>query len=77
MAAPAIGEGWRSDPLAVWLMTNSYRPNAEHDFFAEFCARLSAEGIDIARAFFPEGREASFVNGVLDHMAREAKPDAF
>ena len=36
-----------------------------------------SEYVDIARAFFPEGREASFVNGVLDHMAREAKPDAF
>lgn len=35
------------------------------------------EFVDIAGAFFPEGREASFVNGVLDHMAREAKPEAF
>lgn len=36
-----------------------------------------SEYVDIARAFFPEGREANFVNGVLDHMAREAKPEAF
>ena len=35
------------------------------------------EFVDIAGAFFPEGREPSFVNAVLDHMAREAKPDAF
>lgn len=35
------------------------------------------EFVDIARAFFPEGREANFVNAVLDHMAREAKPEAF
>ena len=35
------------------------------------------EFVDIAKAFFPEGREAKFVNAVLDHMAREAKPDAF
>ena len=35
------------------------------------------EFVDIAGAFFPEGREASFVNAVLDHMAREAKPEAF
>ena len=35
------------------------------------------EFVDIARAFYPEGREASFVNAVLDHMAREAKPEAF
>ena len=36
-----------------------------------------SEFVEIARAFFPEGREAKFVNAVLDHMAREAKPDAF
>ncbi|MCU9839142.1 transcription antitermination factor NusB [Ruegeria sp. WL0004] len=35
------------------------------------------EFVDIARAFFPEGRETSFVNAVLDHMAREARPEAF
>ncbi|VDC33066.1 transcription antitermination factor NusB [Pseudogemmobacter humi] len=35
------------------------------------------EFVDIARAFFPEGRESGFVNAVLDHMAREAKPGAF
>ncbi len=35
------------------------------------------EFVDVAKAFFPEGREAKFVNAVLDHMAREAKPDTF
>ncbi len=35
------------------------------------------EFVDVARAFFPEGKEAKFVNAVLDHMAREAKPEAF
>jgi N utilization substance protein B len=35
------------------------------------------EYVDVARAFFPEGREAKFVNAVLDHMARETKPEAF
>jgi len=35
------------------------------------------EYVDVARAFFPEGREPKFVNAVLDHMAREARPDAF
>ena len=35
------------------------------------------EYVDVADAFYPEGREKSFVNAVLDHMAREAKPDAF
>ena len=36
-----------------------------------------AEFVDIAQAFFPDGREPKFVNAVLDHMAREAKPEAF
>ena len=35
------------------------------------------EFVDIAKAFFPEGKEAKFVNAVLDHMAREARPEAF
>ena len=35
------------------------------------------EFVDVAKAFFPDGREPKFVNAVLDHMAREAKPDAF
>ncbi len=35
------------------------------------------EFVEVARAFFPEGKEAGFVNAVLDHMAREAKPEAF
>ena len=33
--------------------------------------------VDVAKAFFPDGKESKFVNAVLDHMAREAKPSAF
>lgn len=36
-----------------------------------------SEYVDVAKAFFPEGREASFVNAVLDHMAHEVQPEAF
>ncbi len=35
------------------------------------------EFVDVARAFFPDGKEPKFVNAVLDHMAREADPEAF
>jgi N utilization substance protein B len=35
------------------------------------------EFVDIAKSFYPDGREPKFVNAVLDHMAREAKPEAF
>jgi transcription antitermination protein NusB len=35
------------------------------------------EYVGVAQAFFPEGKESQFVNAVLDHMAREAQPQAF
>lgn len=35
------------------------------------------EYVDVAKAFFDGGKEPQFVNAVLDHMAREARPDAF
>lgn len=35
------------------------------------------EFVAIAQAFFPEGKESGFVNAVLDHMAREARPALF
>jgi N utilization substance protein B len=35
------------------------------------------EYVDVAVAFFPDGKEPKFVNAVLDHMAREARPEAF
>ena len=33
------------------------------------------EYVDIAKAFFPDGKEGKFVNAVLDHMAHEAHPE--
>lgn len=36
-----------------------------------------SEYLDLATAFFPDGKEARFVNAVLDHMAHEARPEAF
>ncbi|WP_397543280.1 transcription antitermination factor NusB [Roseovarius salis] len=36
-----------------------------------------AEFVDIAKSFYPDGREPRLVNAVLDHMAREARPEAF
>lgn len=38
---------------------------------------IITEYVTVADAFFPEGREARFVNAVLDHIAREARPEAF
>ncbi|MGB7243605.1 MAG: transcription antitermination factor NusB [Sulfitobacter sp.] len=36
-----------------------------------------SEYVDVARAFFPDSKEPKFVNAVLDHMAHEARPEAF
>ena len=35
------------------------------------------EYVEVALAFSPDGKERGFVNAVLDHMAREAKPESF
>ena len=35
------------------------------------------EFVDVAKAFFPDGKEPKFVNAVLDFMAHEAKPGGF
>ena len=35
------------------------------------------EYIQVAEAFAPDSKEPRFVNAVLDHMAREARPEAF
>ncbi|NBD29660.1 MAG: transcription antitermination factor NusB [Alphaproteobacteria bacterium] len=38
---------------------------------------IISEYVDVARAFFSDGEEPKFVNAVLDHMAREFRPEAF
>ncbi|PIE08495.1 MAG: transcription antitermination factor NusB [Rhodobacterales bacterium] len=35
------------------------------------------EFVEVAGAFFPEGDEPKFANAVLDHMARDARPEDF
>ena len=35
------------------------------------------EYVEVDLAFSPDGKERGFVNAVLDHMAREAKPESF
>ena len=35
------------------------------------------EYVDVAAAFFPDGKEPSFVNAVLDHMGREDRASEF
>ena len=36
-----------------------------------------SEFVEVTKAFFPEGKQAGLVNGVLDKMARQLQPEAF
>ena len=36
-----------------------------------------SEFVDVAKAFYPDGREPKLTNGVLDHMAHALTPEAF
>ena len=69
---------WPIDRIDPTLRRFSARPARELDRGGARRPKVVInEYVDVARAFFPEGREAKFVNAVLDHMAREAKPEAF
>jgi N utilization substance protein B len=35
------------------------------------------EYVDLAKAFFPDGKESKFVNAVLDHMGHELRPEGW
>ena len=64
----------RIDPVIRALFRAA---GAEFSFPATPPKVVINEYVDVANAFFPEGREPKFVNAVLDHMAREARPEAF
>lgn len=77
MTDRALAENWpinRIDPTLRALFRAAGAELTEGDAPPKV---VITEFVDIAKAFFPEGREPKFVNAVLDHMAREAKPDAF
>jgi N utilization substance protein B len=38
---------------------------------------IISEFVDVTKAFFPEGKEAKFVNAVLDTVTREARGETF
>jgi len=77
MTDRALAENWpinRIDPTLRALFRAAGAELTEGDAPPKV---VITEFVDIAKAFFPEGREPKFVNAVLDHMAREAKPEAF
>lgn len=76
MADRALSEDWPIDRIDPTIRAILRAAGAEL-----LCAdtppkAVISEFVDIASSFFPEGRQAKFVNGVLDAMAREARPGA-
>ncbi len=77
LADRAIVEKWRIDRIDPTLRALFRAAGAELVIAETPPKVVISEFVDVAKAFFPEGREPRFVNGVLDHMAREARPEAF
>ncbi len=77
MADRAIAANWTIDRIDPTLRA-LFRAAGAELVAADTPPRVViTEYVDVADAFYPEGREKGFVNAVLDHMAREARPDAF
>ncbi len=77
MTDRALAENWPINRIDPTLRALFRAAGAELTEGAAPPKVVISEFVDVAKAFFPEGKEARFVNAVLDHMAREAKPDAF
>ncbi|MEM6593402.1 MAG: transcription antitermination factor NusB [Pseudomonadota bacterium] len=77
LADRAIVETWKIDRIDPTLRALFRAAGAEIVAGKTPPKVVIVEFVDIAKAFFPEGREPKFVNAVLDHMAREARPEAF
>jgi N utilization substance protein B len=73
----ALAANWPIDRIDPTLRALFRAAGAELVIGATPPKVVITEFVDIAKAFFPEGREPKFVNAVLDHMAREIAPEAF
>lgn len=77
MVDRALAKEWPIDRIDPTLRALFRAAGAEMIGIGTAPKVVISEFIDVAKAFFPEGKEPRFVNAVLDHMAREAKPEAF
>lgn len=77
MTDRALVAAWPIDRIDPVLRALFRAAGAELSATATPPKVIITEFVDVARAFFPDGREPKFVNAVLDHMAREARPEAF
>ncbi|TVQ54928.1 MAG: transcription antitermination factor NusB [Rhodobacteraceae bacterium] len=73
----ALAQNWPIDRIDPTLRA-LFRAAGAELLTTETPPRVTiVEYVDVAKAFFDAGREAKFVNAVLDHMARDARPEAF
>lgn len=77
MTDRALVERWPIDRIDPTLRALFRAAGAELTAAATPPRVVISEFVDVAHAFYPDGREPRFVNAVLDHMAREAQPGAF
>jgi N utilization substance protein B len=77
MTDRALVAAWPIDRIDPVLRALFRAAGAELNATATPPKVIITEFVDVARAFFPDGKEPKFVNAVLDHMAREARPEAF
>ena len=74
----ALAPQCRADGLCPAALRALFRAAGAEMLEGEAPVKVAiTEYVDVARAFFPEGKEPKFVNAVLDHMAREARPESF
>lgn len=73
----ALVEGWPLGRIDSTLRAVFRAAGAEITGRPDIPARvIIGEYVDVAQAFFGSGKTAGFVNAVLDHMVREARPEA-
>ena len=73
----ALKEGWPIDRIDPTLRALFRSAGAELIMGSAPPRVTIDEFVEIAKAFYPDGKAAGFVNGVLDHMARSLSPAAF
>lgn len=72
----ALVERWPLGRIDPTLRALFRAAGAEFSQRADIPAKvIIGEYVDVARAFFPTGREPGFVNGVLDHIARQLRAE--
>lgn len=77
LADAAIVKTWKIDRIDPTLRALFRAAGAELVAKKTPPKVVIVEFVEVAKAFFPDGKEPKFVNAVLDHMAREARPEAF